>query len=302
MATWLELSADYRCNNRCVGCFSVAGAEGGDGMDTREAVATLVRGREAGARFLWLGGGEPTLRRDLLGLVRRARRLGYQRVKLQTNGMMLAYADYAERCAEAGVTEVNLSIKGPTAEVHDALSRTPGAHALMVEGLARCRALGLTLEGDLLLYRDNLDALPEMVRVYHGLGVTRFNLWLFSATGEAGEGLEGQVPTMTEVIPRIQQALDLGLSERPDFITSLHTPPCVVPEAMHRVLFHAASLDLLVANPGGYTFRLEDSPIEGGHYHDGCAGCRFRDRCGGMRRDYVSIHGEEEFVPVAGRR
>ncbi len=298
MATWLEISADYRCNNRCLGCFSVSGAEGGAGMDTQEAVATLVRGREAGARFLWLGGGEPTLRRDLMGLVRRARRLGYERVKLQTNGMMLAYADFAARCAEAGVTEVNLSIKGATAERHDALSRTPGAHALLVEGLGRCRDLGLALEGDLLLYRDNLDQLPEMVRVYHGLGVARFNLWLFSATGEAGAGLEGQVPRMSELVPRIQAALDLGLSERPDFITSLHTPPCVVPEAMHRVLFHAAALDLLVANPGGYAFKLEASPIEGGYYHPGCAGCRFRARCGGMRRDYVAIHGEAEFVAV----
>jgi hypothetical protein len=68
---WLEITADYRCNNRCVGCFAVADA--GPAMTAPEIVAALRRGRNEGARGLWLGGGEPTLRRDLFATVRAAR-------------------------------------------------------------------------------------------------------------------------------------------------------------------------------------------------------------------------------------
>jgi hypothetical protein len=55
---------------------------------------------------------------------------------------------------------------------------------------------------------------------------------------------------------------------------------------------------MMIANPGGYRFRLESSPIEGGHYLDRCGECALRPRCGGIRRDYLAIYGDGEFQPV----
>jgi molybdenum cofactor biosynthesis enzyme MoaA len=295
MVKWLEITADYRCNNRCVGCFSVQDA--GPEMATPEVIANLQVGRQEGARWLWLGGGEPTLRRDLLPVVAAARRMGYQRIKLQTNGMLLSYPDFTRRLAAAGVTEVNVSLKGATAESHDRLTRTPGCHALLVEGIAQARSAGLAIEGDILVYRSNAHELPEMIRVFTALGVQRYNLWLLSTVGAADASLAGEVPRIAEIMPHITAAMDLGLSPRPDFITSLHTPPCTVPASHHAALFHAPELGLLVTNPGGFRFMLEQSPIEGGVYFERCGGCAFRPRCGGARGDYVTIHGDSEFQP-----
>ena len=91
---------------------------------------------------------------------------------------------------------------------------------------------------------------------------------------------------------------DLSRRERADFITSLHTPACTLPEADHAMLFSAADLALRVSNPGGHEFRLETSPMEGGRYLEGCARCVHRPRCGGLRDDYLAAHGAQEFVPV----
>lgn len=309
---WLEVTADYRCNNRCVGCFSVApsdadGDGGGDaGMSSEEAISHLVYGRRAGAEGAWFGGGEPTLRRDLSLLIATARRLGYRRVKLQTNGMLLAYPDYTRRLVAAGLSEVNFSLKGATAEEHDRLTRTPGCHDRLVEGIAQARAAGLSLEGDVLLYRDNAASLPELVRRYATLGLTRFHLWLYSAmagsAADADDMSANDPPCIAEVMPHITAAMDaaraLGLSPREDFITSLHTPPCTVPRSHHAALFYAPDLALLVTNPGGHRFLLEDSPIEGGVYFERCGRCAFRSRCGGARADYVARFGDAEFQPV----
>jgi MoaA/NifB/PqqE/SkfB family radical SAM enzyme len=60
---WVELTPDYRCNNRCLGCFAVQ--DDGPSMTDGEIVSALQRGRSDGADCLWLGGGEPTLRKDL---------------------------------------------------------------------------------------------------------------------------------------------------------------------------------------------------------------------------------------------
>jgi cyclic pyranopterin phosphate synthase len=184
------------------------------------------------------------------------------------------------------------------------MTRTPGCFDLLVRGVEAWRARGLPMDGDVLVYASTVDELPETVRVFAGLGVQRFNLWLFSAAasaaGPGGAGdLAHEMPRMRDVMPRVEQVLAAGLSTRPDFLTSLHTPPCTVTPAAAACLFEARRLELLVANPGGYSFMLEESPIEGGHYLERCAGCAMRARCGGLRREYLAVHGDAEFQPVA---
>ncbi len=301
MAKWLELTADYRCNNRCQGCFSVDDA--GPAMSTAEALDTLREGRRDGAEWLWLGGGEPTLRRDLFALGGGARELGYSRIKLQTNGMLLAYPAFARRAFEAGVSEVAFALKGATAETHDRLTRTPGAFDLLLQGIAEWQRLGRPMEGDILLYRSNLAELPEMVRAFQARGLLRFNLWLFSTTDSADPALASEVPRVTDAVAQLERAraLDLAGGTR-NFLTSLHTPPCTVPKSCADALFFPAELDLVVANPGGHRFRLETSPIEGGHYTERCASCVMRPRCNGLRLDYVRLHGDAEFQPLTEPR
>ena len=305
MLKWLEITADYQCNNRCLGCFSVAapaseGQPAGPTMAMREILENLQIGRKRGARGLWLGGGEPTLRKDLLAVISTARRLGYDRIKLQTNGMLLAYPDFIRRLVDAGLTEVNFSIKGSTAEIHDRYAGTPGCHKLMLTAMDHARRLKLGMEADVLVYKGNAADLPDMVRVYTPLGVGRYVLWLLSlvdANAASASPLAAELPRISEIVPHIVAAMDLKLSDRPDFITSLHTPPCTIPPTHHACLMPTAEWGLLVTNPGGFRFMLEESPIEGGVFFDRCQTCKYRPRCSGARRDYVAIHGDAEFQP-----
>jgi MoaA/NifB/PqqE/SkfB family radical SAM enzyme len=296
MAHWLEISADYSCNNRCLGCFAVN--NDGPSMAGPELIETLRYGRDQGATALWIGGGEPTMRKDLHAIIGAARKLGYGRIKLQTNGMMLAYPQLTKRWVEAGATEINLSIKGADAATHDRLTRTPGCFELMMKGLAEWRKHGLPVEGDVLVYRSNAASLVEIIRYFYVHGVSRFSLWMLSGAVQTADDVSDEVPRMSDVVPRVAEALALGLSDQPDFISSLHTPGCVLTGSTATSLFSAEKLDMLVANPGGHRFRLEQSPIEGGHYTPRCGSCRLRKGCGGIRSDYVARFGDAEFQPV----
>lgn len=294
---WLELIGDYRCNQRCVGCFSVDDA--GPSMSSREALEALALGRRAGADKLWLGGGDPTLRRDLFGLIDAARRLGYVQIKLQTNAMMLAYERFAVRCREAGVTEVALSLKGPDAETHERYTRAEGSFALLLKGLENARSVGLTLEGDVLVYRSTVPRLVETVREFHARGVARFRVWLLSsaaATEHERAALQREMPKITDVVQALEALHALRLSDDPTFVTSLHTPPCTLPGPLRAMRFDARGLRMRVVNPGGHAFRLEESPIEGGRYFDDCARCTLRGACGGARDEYVAVFGRGEFT------
>jgi MoaA/NifB/PqqE/SkfB family radical SAM enzyme len=290
---WLEVTADYRCNNRCLGCYSVR--DDGPSMQGAEIVESLRTARGEGATSLWLGGGEPTLRKDLFPIVRAARALGFERVKLQTNGMLLAYPDFARRSVEAGITEVNFAIKGACAETHDRFTRTPGCFDLLLRAIDEVSKLGLKTEGDVLVYKSTVAEIPDIVRFFGERGVGHFNFWLLSAAGSADPGAGSEVPRLQEVVPFLVEAMNTGVKP----ITSLHTPPCVVPETHHACLFHAAALEMVVVNPGGHRFRLESSPIEGGVFLERCGSCRARGRCNGLRAEYLERYGDAEFQPLA---
>jgi cyclic pyranopterin phosphate synthase len=297
VATWLEITADYACNNACLGCFAVNNH--GPSMAPAEIVETLRYGRAQGASGLWIGGGEPTMRRDLHAIIGTARKLGYSRVKLQTNGMLLAYPELTKRWIEAGATEVNLSIKGATATTHDRLTRTAGCFDLLVRGLEEWKRHGLPVEADVLLYRSNVQELPDIVRSFTRRGVERFHLWMLSGAVQTADDVSEEVPRMSDVIPLLAETMALGLSDRPGFISSLHTPACVLSGATASCLFSARKLDMIIANPGGHRFRLEQSPMEGGIYTERCSSCRARAECPGLRPDYVARFGDAEFQPLS---
>jgi MoaA/NifB/PqqE/SkfB family radical SAM enzyme len=152
------------------------------------------------------------------------------------------------------------------------------------------------MEGDVLVYRSTVDHIPSLTRFFSELGVLHFNLWLLSAAGSGDENVVAEVPVLSEVVRAMGEALDLGGVT----ITSLHTPPCVVPAKHHACLFDAKGLDMVVMNPGGHSFKLETSPIEGGTFLERCAECSARGRCNGLRADYLSRYGDAEFRPLRG--
>ncbi len=290
-ARTLELALDYRCNLRCIGCRACE--DRGERIAPERAAALLREAREAGATCAWVGGGEPTLREDLPALVRRARALGFSEVVVQTNAMRLAYPAYARAVASAGVTEVRVNAKSARAEVHDRLSGEAGAHALLLRALENLGPLGVRVTADVLLTRSTAPHLDETVAFFADRGVRRFALWLLYS-GDVGDACESEVPRIADIVPALECAHAIGRSRGLELV-SFHTPPCTLPQALRTTWQPARDLGIEVVDPGGHRFALDASPFEGAGHVEGCAGCAFRDRCGGPRADYLRLHGAGEF-------
>jgi MoaA/NifB/PqqE/SkfB family radical SAM enzyme len=291
---WLEIALDYRCNLRCLGCMA---CEGGDEALTGGRVrALLEQARQRRIPNVWIGGGEPTLRDDLLRVIATAKRLGFERILLQTNGMRLAYGRYVDALVSAGVTDVSLNVKSHRADVHDALSRHEGAHALLISALKELARTPLRRSADLLLTRSTAPDLAETVRTFAGYGVTRFTLWLLSAADLADPGVEAEIPRIAELHHHLRAAAAAADQAGVQFVT-LHTPPCTLPADLRDRWQSARELRLEVVDPSGRAFALETSPFEGSA-HARCRECDLHTRCSGPRADYLRIHGDAEFVPL----
>jgi hypothetical protein len=111
------------------------------------------------------------------------------------------------------------------------------------------------------------------------------------------EGIEDLLPRMTDLMPHLESAF--AAAERAGVeATSLHTPPCVLKPEHRKRYVHAGTWKLSVITPGSQPFAAEESPIEGGVYLEGCAGCAMRPECLGLRKDYLDLFGPDEFSPV----
>lgn len=296
---WVEVALDYRCNMRCLGCRACD--DTGERLAAPDVLQILHEARARGVPNLWVGGGEPTLRDDLPSIVAAARALGFSRVLLQTNGLRLAYARYADALVRAGVTDFSFNVKSHRADVHDALGRREGSHALLLRAVDNVVAHGVRVSADVLLARSTVRDLEATVRDFAGRGVRRFTLWLLSSADADDPDVRSEVPTYEETRDPVRAASvaadALGVE-----LVSLHTPPCTLPsEHRHRYL-PARALRLVVIDPSGRSFPLEASPFEGGAYVDGCAGCASRSRCGGLRADYLSLHGPSGVDPIGPAR
>lgn len=114
--SYLRLSLTDRCNLRCIYCVTEDESSGcliklkQEELLTYEELLWMVRVAVAmGITKVRLTGGEPLVRRGVLGFIRELMRIeGLGDVRITTNGVLLA--DCAKELLEAGVNKVNISL------------------------------------------------------------------------------------------------------------------------------------------------------------------------------------------------
>lgn len=109
---YLRISLTDHCNLRCVYCMPLHGAAYAplEGLLTAGEIERVVRAAAGvGFRKIRLTGGEPTLRPDLVDIVRRIASVpGIRDVALTTNGILLP--KLAPALAQAGLRRVNVHV------------------------------------------------------------------------------------------------------------------------------------------------------------------------------------------------
>ncbi|WP_322814306.1 GTP 3',8-cyclase MoaA [Chloroflexus sp.] len=109
---YLRVSLTDRCNMRCVYCMPAVGVQFAprpELLTNEELLLVITAAARAGFRKLRLTGGEPTLRHDLVNLVRELKRIpGIEHIAMTTNALRLR--KLAQPLREAGLDRVNISI------------------------------------------------------------------------------------------------------------------------------------------------------------------------------------------------
>ncbi len=209
----LHICLGTQCNNNCVFCME------DDRESRRRRLAKIDTSQarrileEAPTRDeVMFTAGEPTLRPDLLELIRAARDLGFQRVGLITNGRRFAYLEYLQQALEAGLNSILVSVHGPDARLHDALTRTPKAFEQTVAGMHNIA--GLRRQGaevrfvtTTVLNRRNLSRLVEHVRFLKQFEPDQMVFNCIQPVGRGEQHFSTLVPRYPEVVAAFAEAI-----------------------------------------------------------------------------------------------
>ena len=169
---WVRLTK--LCNNRCTFCLDTD-AQDGTVVPSDEIRRRIKAGVGDGATRLILSGGEPTIHPDFLAFVGLGRKAGYRWIQTVTNGRMFSYARFAAGALAAGLDEATFSMHGHTPALHDLLTGVPGSFVQALAGLknllGRC-----VVNVDVVLNRQNVPHLREILEFYMDLGIHEFDL------------------------------------------------------------------------------------------------------------------------------
>lgn len=138
---------------------------------------------------LILTGSEITLRQDLPQLAQRARAAGFAHVRIQTHGMHLAQPEYCEKLVEAGIDEYFISVAGPDASSHDAITTVPGSFDKTLRGLESLdRYEGVTTITNSVVTSRSFFLLPSIVdRLAHLRNLAQMEFWVYWPMSEADD-------------------------------------------------------------------------------------------------------------------
>ncbi len=290
----VDVMIGYACNVQCDYC-SITDEMRKENMATAPVMAALADARRRGATKVAFGGGEPTIRRSLLPLVRWCRDRGYTSIKIPSNGLMYSYDSYAREAVDAGITDFHISFMAHTPELYARIMGRPDALSLVTQGVRNLKALGRTPVGELIIKHDTWMHLADIVEHWAGCGIETFNLWLVSLSDRNRDNLES-LPTVSEmrdgIVAAFERGRRLGVTVR-----SRHIPRCMLPGYEDHVV-DLRDDKVLVVTPRA-TFALWESRISPNTYAEKCNGCRYQHgACLGARRDYLERWGDAELRPT----
>jgi pyrroloquinoline quinone biosynthesis protein E len=197
----------YRCPLRCAYCSNPTRVENRPALAGADWERVLAEASELGVVQVHFTGGEPLLRDDLEALVARAAQLELYS-NLITSGLPLTRERLA-RLQAIGLCAVQLSFQaarpGPSAAIAGV-----DAFADKRQVAAWVRELDLPLTVNVVLHRENLDEVPQIIALAEELGAHRLELANTQYLGWAYLNRAALMPSLAQ----LDAARDVVAAER----------------------------------------------------------------------------------------
>ncbi|MGD9822776.1 MAG: radical SAM protein [Desulfobacter sp.] len=211
---WLKIS--NCCNNNCIFCLDADSVrktafESMDGIESR--IQKAVNG---GFTRLVISGGEATIHPEFIEIVQSARKRGFPKIQVVSNGRMFSYPDFTRRAVAAGLTEATISVHGHHPGLHDRLSGVAGAFGQTYKGIVQLLKTGKCIVNiDIVVNRMNYRHVEDIIRLFSRLNIFEFDLLHVIPFGAAFKNREKLFFDRQQAAPYLKKAF--RYSKKPGF-------------------------------------------------------------------------------------
>lgn len=187
----------YRCPLRCPYCSNpLDHARHGNELDTNTWLRVLAEAEELGVVQVNVTGGEPLLRDDLEVLIDKARQLDLY-TNLITSGIPLTL-ERLSRLQTLGLNSVQASIQNARPTESDRIAGTPSFYRKL-EVMEWAKSLDLPLTMNVVLHRDNIDGVADLIALAEDVSADRLELANAQYLGWALHNRAALLPTSEQL-------------------------------------------------------------------------------------------------------
>ena len=168
--TSMRIQVNTTCNFKCFFCHMEGTGVHSEMLSPEEIERVVEVAARHGVNKIKFTGGEPTLRHDILDIIKRTRKHISGNISMTTNGIMLPAL--AQKLKEAGLDRVNISMHSIDREGFQFIT---GVDALdkVVKGIRAAKSAGFDpIKLNFVVLKDvNIDQIPRMIELSSNEGV-----------------------------------------------------------------------------------------------------------------------------------
>jgi len=270
---------------------------------TEEIFNILKKGREINSTSVEFSGGEPTVRKDLPLLILKAKKLGYTKIGISTNGMLISDNSFCNKLICAGLTYISFSLHSPNNKINEIITGTPNSFDRTISGIKNAvNYPNLEVIVVTAVQKSNYKHLYQLGKLLYSLGVRYWNVCDLVPEGLAKDKYFSFSVNRLDLFDSLKKIVPL-LSKMG--ILLFNFTQCSVPKefpinSVMTMSRKCEETNFVSFNKNGEFIK---SSMNNGVLSkiSICNKCKHTKRCAGFWSSYLKLYGEEDIIKLAKR-
>lgn len=306
----LFLSPSYICNEKCIFCPCALNARRYASLTLDELCQAVdLAVEQENIEMVLISGGEPTIYKDILGLISHIRSKGLK-LGILSNSLRFSEPTFLNRFIEVSGNgfELTTAFHSCREEEHDRMTSVPGSFRKSLLGVANLIQAGVNVTVKHIINNSTYKALPEYVDWLYETFPDNvpWVLCNIDLTGTALTNEDDSAVPFAVSRPYLEKALDkvveYGRNGRRRVVRIFNTPFCCVDPYYWPFLQKYESEEEMTAlylpyeNPDDNRIRF-NLKGDGGARFKPCQECVLQPQCPGTWNKTAEVLGENSFIP-----
>lgn len=170
----VDFEVTNRCPYRCFFCeANLSNIQEVNELSTSTCFYILEKLSKAGVLAIFLTGGEPFDRTDILDLIKFCFNIGLEPT-ISTNGFCLN-ENIINNIIETGLNHIQVSIHGYK-DIHDSIVGVSGAYNVVLKNLKKLLETGIDVEIACVGLKENFESIPDLLSDLASIGIEKFRI------------------------------------------------------------------------------------------------------------------------------